>query len=148
MTVDERKITEILVTCLPTPDAWGGPIEEARLTMPGWDSATVKRFVEDMVRRGLLQIKSKAKEHNDSEDKQESWWELGDVIVASYKGIAIELSPVELQGGRWKTDFTLTEHTGSEMRPTHYFGTATYSTREMAKLAALDSAWAIIDENH
>jgi hypothetical protein len=148
MTIDERKIMEILVSCLPTPDAWGGPIEEARLTMPGWDSATAKRFVEDMVRRGLLQIKSNAKEHNDSEDKEESWWELGDVIVASYKGIAIELSPVELQEGGWKADFTLTEHTGSEVRPTFYYGTATYATREMAKLAALDSAWAIIDEEY
>jgi hypothetical protein len=78
MTADERKVAEVLINCGPTNDARGGPIQEVGMAMPGWDTATAKSFVEDMLDRGLVQIKSKAKEHYDLGDRQESWWELGD----------------------------------------------------------------------
>jgi hypothetical protein len=99
MTDDERKIAEILLTHLPTKDATG-PIQEAGKAMLGWDSAKAKSFVADMVQRGLVQIKSKPKQKYDSEDRQESWWELGDAIPTSYKGkrAAAKLRPAT--GGR------------------------------------------------
>ncbi len=68
-----------------------------------------------------------------------------DEVIASYKGIGIELRPVELQKGGWKADFNLTEEVGSESIVTQYHGEATYPTRDMAKVAALDSARVIID---
>lgn len=145
MTADERKIIDVLITHPPTKNAWDAPIQEAGKAMPGWDSAMARSFAESMRARGLVQIKAKAGTRNDVEDNQESWWELGDAILASYKGISIELRPVELQQGGWKADFTLFENIGSETRSTLYDGTVTYPSRETAKLAALDSAWTIID---
>jgi len=78
MTADERKVAEVLIKHPPTKDVWAAPIQEAGKSIPGWDSAMARSFVEDMRSRGLVQVKSKARNQNDPEDNQESWWELRD----------------------------------------------------------------------
>ena len=78
MTADERKVAYVLIKHPPTNNAWGAPIQEAGKSMPGWDSATAGSFVENMRSRGLVRVKSKARNQNDPEDNEESWWELGE----------------------------------------------------------------------
>lgn len=71
-----------------------------------------------------------------------------DNVIDLYKGIGIELRPLELQQGGWMADFNLTEEAGSETILTRYPGRVAFPTRDAAKAAALRSARNIIDEKH
>jgi hypothetical protein len=69
------------------------------------------------------------------------------IRVSSYKGIGIELRPLEIKRGGWIADFTLIQLVGSETVETPYAATVSFPTRELANLAALDFARSIIEEN-
>ena len=69
-----------------------------------------------------------------------------EIRVSSYKGIGIDLRPLEIKRGGWIADFTLIQVVGSKTVETPYTATVTFPTREMANLAALESAHSIIEE--
>ena len=69
-----------------------------------------------------------------------------EIRVSSYKGIGIDLRPLEIKRGGWIADFTLIQVVGSKTVETPYTATVTFPTREMASLAALESAHGIIEE--
>lgn len=71
-----------------------------------------------------------------------------EISASSYKGIGIDLRPVELQQGEWMADFNLIEEIGSETIVTPHHGRAALPTRDDAKKVALDSARRIIDERY
>jgi hypothetical protein len=71
-----------------------------------------------------------------------------EIRVTSYKGIGIDLRPLELQRSGWIADFALIEEIGSKTIVTPYAATVSFPTIETAKDAALDFAYSIIDEKH
>lgn len=69
-----------------------------------------------------------------------------EIRVSSYKGIGIDLRPLEIKRGGWIADFTLIQVVGSKTVETPYAATVAFPTRELANLAALESAHSIIEE--
>ena len=66
--------------------------------------------------------------------------------VSSYKGIGIHLRPLQIKRGGWIVDFTLIQVVGSKIVAMPYAATVALPTRELANLAALESAHSIIEQ--
>jgi hypothetical protein len=74
MTQDESKVLEILINHPPTTNVWGAPIHAVDKAL-GWSTADSTKFVNDMLKRHLLQFRSRAKNLLDPSDVQSQWWE-------------------------------------------------------------------------
>jgi len=69
-----------------------------------------------------------------------------EIRVSSYKGVGIDLRSLEIKREGWIADFTLIQVVGSKIVETPYAATVAFPTKELANLAALESAHSIIDE--
>jgi hypothetical protein len=74
MTENEQRVVEILTSYPPTDDLWKDPIHSVDKVM-SWDTARTKAFVQDLVKRGLVEWKTAANNKAEwPEGKTRSWW--------------------------------------------------------------------------
>jgi hypothetical protein len=61
VTDQERRVVDILVKCGEVHDCWTEPIHVVDELM-GWDTASTRKFVDDLFRRNIIDIKLRARD--------------------------------------------------------------------------------------